>query len=55
MLRLVEETTGVGVEDHWRGFANGVLNDHPNGRLRVFWIYIFAMTLYETGSIHNYW
>ena len=56
MPKLVEETTGDGVKEHWRRFANGVLNGHANGRFRLFWIYVFAMTLYNTRLVdkHRY-
>ena len=48
MPRLVEEATGIGVNEHQRGFVNGLLNGLADGRLRLVWMYIFMMTLYDT-------
>ena len=54
MPRLVEETTGIGVNEREREFTNGVLDCCTNHCLGLFRIYVFVVTPYESGSIDKH-
>ena len=51
MLRFVEEATRVGVNENLWGVTSGFVDRYMNGRLGLFRVYIFLMTLYNTRKL----